>query len=386
MSLRPFPFQVEILDKLAAERAIHGRRRNLVVAATGTGKTVIAAFDYARQCAATGVTPRLLFLAHRKELLEQARRTFQHVLQDAAFGELFAGGVEPRRYDHVFGSIQSAAASRLIERLGAGHFRHVIVDECHHVPARSYQAVMSALQPELLVGLTATPERSDGKSLLPDFDGHIAAELRLWHALDGQLLVPFEYYGIADGVYLRRVRWSRVGYDAGALGERYTGNDARSDLIRHQLARRVGDVRAVRALGFCVSVAHAEYSASCCSSRWTSQARSSLRPRVIVTMRSARSCFTGRPRPRRACRGHPAAATSTARRTGGRSFCSCGRIRRQRLRSSVRFATRAMPEIGRSRLPGVSRRRWPRRSTRPTRRSEPERVRAHRITCVLVCP
>lgn len=119
-----------------------------------------------------------------------------------------------------------------------------------------------ALQPDLLVGLTATPERSDGKSLLPDFDGHIAAELRLWHALDGQLLVPFEYYGLADGVDLRRVRWSRTGYEAGALGELYTGNDARADLIRHQLASRVSDVRSVRALGFCVSVEHVEYMAA----------------------------------------------------------------------------------------------------------------------------
>jgi superfamily II DNA or RNA helicase len=88
---------------------------------------------------------------------------------------------------------------------------------CHHVPAASYQAVVPWLRPELFVGLTATPERSDGKSLLPDFDNHIAAELRLWHALDGQLLLPFEYYGVSDGVDLRKVRWSRTGYDAGGL-------------------------------------------------------------------------------------------------------------------------------------------------------------------------
>ncbi|MCW5808187.1 MAG: DUF3427 domain-containing protein [Deltaproteobacteria bacterium] len=262
VALRPFPFQVEILDRLAAERTLHGRRRNLLVAATGTGKTVIAALDYARQCEATGVPPRLLFLAHRRELLDQARRTFRHVLQDGSFGELFAGGAEPQRFEHVFATIQSAASSGFVERLGATHFRHVIVDECHHVPASSYQAVVPALRPHLLVGLTATPERADGKSLLPDFDGHVAAELRLWHALDDQLLVPFEYYGLADGVDLRRVRWSRSGYDAGALGELYTGNEARADLIRHQLARRVSDVRAVRALGFCVSVEHAEYMAA----------------------------------------------------------------------------------------------------------------------------
>ncbi len=262
VTLRPFPFQAQILDKLAAERAVLGRRRNLVVAATGTGKTVIAAFDYQRQMGTSGVPPRLLFVAHREELLDQARRTFRYVLQDAAFGELLVGGREPQRYEHVFASIQSLASKKdLLDRLGPAHFRHVVVDECHHVPAASYRAIIPHLTPDVLVGLTATPERTDGKPLLPDFDGHIAAELRLWHALDDQLLVPFEYYGIADGTDLRRLRWSRTGYDAGSLGELYTGDDARADLVRHQLARRVNDVRAIRALGFCVSVAHAEFMA-----------------------------------------------------------------------------------------------------------------------------
>lgn len=261
VTLQPFPYQVEILDRLEAERAVHGRRRNLVVAATGTGKTVIAAFDYQRQVMRAGVAPRLLFLAHREELLEQARRTFRYVLQDASFGELLTGGHTPSRWEHVFATIQSAASRDLAAMLGPAHFRHVVLDECHHAPASSYQAVMTSLTPDLLVGLTATPERSDNRSLLPDFDGHVAAELRLWHALDDQLLVPFEYYGIADGTDLRRVRWSRAGYDAGALGDLYTGNDARATLIRAQLARRVSDVRKVRALGFCVSVAHAEFMA-----------------------------------------------------------------------------------------------------------------------------
>jgi superfamily II DNA or RNA helicase/HKD family nuclease len=262
VTLRALPFQEVILDKLAAERAVHGRRRNLVVAATGTGKTVIAALDFVRQVAATGVAPRLLFLAHRYELLDQARKTFRHALQDPSFGELLIGDRAPEKWDHVFASIQSAASSGLLDRLGPDYFRHVIVDECHHVPAASYQAIVPHLRPALLVGLTATPERSDGKSLLPDFEGHIAAELRLWHALDDQLLVPFEYYGISDDVDLRKVRWSRTGYDAGALGDLYTGDTARADLIRHQLAKRVADPRKLRALAFCVSIAHAEFMAA----------------------------------------------------------------------------------------------------------------------------
>jgi hypothetical protein len=147
--------------------------------------------------------------------------------------------------------------------------RFVVVDECHHAPADSYQKVMARLRPEILLGLTATPERADGKSLLPDFDGRIAAELRLWHALDRQLLVPFEYYGIADaaGTELDDVRWSRSGYQNGDLSNLYTGNEVRVDLIVAQLRRRVVDPTKIRALAFCVSVEHAEFMAKALTAR-----------------------------------------------------------------------------------------------------------------------
>jgi superfamily II DNA or RNA helicase/HKD family nuclease len=267
-TLQPFPFQLEILDRLAAERTLHGRHRNLVVAATGTGKTVIAAFDYLRACERASTRPRLLFLAHRREILEQALATFRQVLRDGAFGELYVDGQVPEQWEYVFATIQSAASS-LGDRVTADHFRFVVVDECHHAPADSYQKVMRLLRPEILLGLTATPERADGKSLLPDFDGRIAAELRLWHALDRQLLAPFEYYGLADaaGTDLAKVRWSRQGYQKDELSTLYTGNEARVDLIVEQLRRRVVDPRAIRALAFCVSVEHAEFMARALTAR-----------------------------------------------------------------------------------------------------------------------
>jgi superfamily II DNA or RNA helicase len=261
-TLRPYPFQQEILERLEAERLLHGRRRNLVVAATGTGKTVIAAFDYQRQ--AQGVLrPRLLFLAHREELLRQARDTFRHVLRDEAFGELLAGGRDPVGYDHLFATVQSFNARGLLERFGADHWEYVVVDECHHLPAASYQSFIEQIKPRLLLGLTATPERSDDRSLLPDFDGHVAAELRLWHALERQLLVPFEYYGVHDGVDLSSARWNRGAYAADDLDKLYTGNDRRAEMVAEQLRKRVGNdgLRSLRALGFCVSVAHAEFMA-----------------------------------------------------------------------------------------------------------------------------
>lgn len=266
-SLRPFPFQEEILDRLATERSVHGRHRNLVVAATGTGKTVVAAFDYARQVDAAQVLPRLLFLAHRREILDQALVTFRHALHDGAFGELLTGTDEPTRWDHIFATIQSAASRDLLGRFGPEHFQFVVLDECHHAPADSYRALIPHLKPRILLGLTATPERADGKSLLPDFDGHIAAELRIWHALERQLLVPFEYYGVSDNTDLTRVRWTRNGYDEGALDDVYTGNDARADLIVKQLQRRVANLGTVRAIAFCVSVAHAEFMASAFKAR-----------------------------------------------------------------------------------------------------------------------
>jgi superfamily II DNA or RNA helicase/HKD family nuclease len=262
-TIRPYPFQLEILERIEAERSLHGRRRNLVVAATGTGKTVIAAFDYQRQVSQSPLRPRLLFLAHREELLRQARDTFRHVLRDESFGELLAGGRDPAGFDHLFTTVQSFNARGLLERFGADYWDYVVVDECHHVPAPSYQAFIERIRPRLLLGLTATPERSDGRSLLPDFDGHIAAELRLWHALERQLLAPFEYYGLHDGVDLRAARWSRGTYALEDLDRLYTGNDRRAEMVADQLRRRVGSdgLGRMRTLGFCVTVAHADFMA-----------------------------------------------------------------------------------------------------------------------------
>lgn len=253
-------FQREILDKLVAERELHGHKRNLVVAATGTGKTVIAAFDYVGLCERTGSRPRMLFVAHRREILEQARATFRRALCDGSFGEMWGDGDTPERFEHVFASVQTAARS-LAQLLAADHFRYVVIDECHHLPAESYQRMMRYLNPDILLGITATPERSDGRSLLPDFGDRVAAELRLWHALEKQLLVPFEYYGLSDGVDLSRVKWSRSGYGAVDLEQVYTGNEARVDLIVAQLTARVGQLDRMRALAFCVSVEHTQFMA-----------------------------------------------------------------------------------------------------------------------------
>jgi superfamily II DNA or RNA helicase/HKD family nuclease len=259
LEVRPFPYQQEMLDMLDVERVVHDRHRNLVVAATGTGKTVVAALDYRRLVEqANGQRPRLLFVAHRKEILEQSRRTYQEVLGDASFGELYVGGVRPESWEHVFASVQSLTSSG-VTNIPADAFDVVVIDEFHHAEARTYQRILDHLKPQELLGLTATPERADGVDVRSFFDGRTAAELRLWDALGADLLCPFHYFAIADGTDLRNVAWRRGRYDEAELENVYTGNDARSRIVLGQVRDKVSDLSSMRALGFCVSVAHAEY-------------------------------------------------------------------------------------------------------------------------------
>ncbi|MGN6330723.1 MAG: DUF3427 domain-containing protein [Motilibacteraceae bacterium] len=260
LEVRPLPHQVSILEALDAERQVHGRHRNLVVAATGTGKTVVAALDYKRLVGQNGGDLSLLFVAHRREILEQSQRTYREVLADGAFGESYVGGARPDRWRHVFASVQSLA-SYGVDQLPADHFDIVVVDEFHHAEASTYRKLLEHLAPRELLGLTATPERSDGVDVRSFFEGRTAYELRLWDALDADLLVPFHYFGVADDVDLSGVEWKRGAYDVAGLDRLYTGNDARAAKVIRELRDKVTDVSQMRALGFCVSVAHAGYMA-----------------------------------------------------------------------------------------------------------------------------
>jgi superfamily II DNA or RNA helicase/HKD family nuclease len=257
--LRPFPHQEEILERLKVERERHGRWRNLVVAATGTGKTMVAAFDY-RRLRAERPGARLLFVAHRQEILQQSLSTFRAVMRDGGFGELLVAGQRPTVGQHVFASIQSLSRQDL-GAIDPAHYDVVIVDEFHHAEAATYRRLLAHVRPWVLLGLTATPERADGADVTHWFGGRIAAELRLWDALEQGLLCPFQYFGIADDVDLRHVRWQRGGYDLAALSRLYTGDDARVAKVLQALRDIVGDPRKMRALGFCVSIEHARYMA-----------------------------------------------------------------------------------------------------------------------------
>ena len=238
LEVRPFPYQQEMLDMIEAERIVHDRHRNLVVAATGTGKTVVAALDYRRLAErADGTRPRLLFVAHRKEILEQSLRTYREVLADANFGELYVGGSRPEAWQHVFASVQSLT-SYGVTNIPADAFDVVVIDEFHHAEARTYRRILDHLRPAELLGLTATPERADGIDVRSFFDGRTAAELRLWDALGADLLCPFHYFAVADGTDLRAITWSRGRYDDAELDGVFTGNDARSRIVLNQLRTR----------------------------------------------------------------------------------------------------------------------------------------------------
>ncbi len=250
-----------MLEKLAAERSVHERHRNLVVAATGTGKTVVAALDYRSMCDPNSARrPSLLFVAHRQEILEQSLRTYREVLAASDFGELYVGGTRPERWQHVFASVQSLT-SYGVENIPPDTYDVIVIDEFHHAQAATYRRILRHLEPKELLGLTATPERADGADIRDYFEGRTAAELRLWDALGADLLCPFHYFTVADGTDLRQVAWSRGRYDEEELSNVYTGNDRRAAIVLQQLRDKVLDPGSMRALGFCVSVDHARFMA-----------------------------------------------------------------------------------------------------------------------------
>ncbi len=263
--LRPFGFQQAILEDIAAERSA-GKHKHLVIAATGTGKTMIAAFDYKKFCADKGGRPRLLFVAHREEILKQARSAFRQVLRDGSFGELVMAGSQPNQNNHLFCTVQSWN-SRNFDEFAKDYFDYVVLDEAHHASAVSYQKLIDHISPQTLLGLTATPERTDGKDIRDDFGGSFTHEIRLPEAIERALLSPFHYFGIPDldNLDFSSLSWRAGGYDITQLKNQLDENVERARWVMDQTTRYVADMRQVRGLGFCVSVAHAGFMANYCT-------------------------------------------------------------------------------------------------------------------------
>lgn len=260
--IQPYFYQKEMLENLRAEREVFGRNKNLLVAATGVGKTVISAFDYRKFTEKHDRKARLLFVAHREEILKQSRDTFRAILKDFNFGDMLVGDQNPTTLDHLFVSIHSFNSKKIYEHVSNDFYDFIIVDEFHHAAAQSYQKLLSYFDPKILLGLTATPERMDGQDITKYFDGKIASEMRLTEAINRKLLSPFQYFCVSDTVDLSTLKWSRKGYEISELEHVYTNNTRRSQQIIRSLNQYVTDVSEVKGLGFCVGVEHAEYMAT----------------------------------------------------------------------------------------------------------------------------
>lgn len=258
--VKPYAHQEVILEKLQVERRLHDRYRNLVVAATGTGKTLISAFDFADFYKANPEA-NFLFIAHREEILKQAQAAYRGVLRNNYFGELLVGNHKPNGYRHLFASIQSLNNQLGSLSLSSDFFDYIVIDEVHHVAANSYRPLLNYFKPQILLGLTATPERHDGTDILDDFCGAIAAEIRLPEAINQRHLTPFQYFAIDDETDLSTLSWKQGRYDIAELTKVYTHNDQRVLRILQSLDELVTDISQMRALAFCVSQDHASFMA-----------------------------------------------------------------------------------------------------------------------------
>jgi superfamily II DNA or RNA helicase len=247
--LEPRPAQVIALQELDRLRA-GGERRALVIAATGLGKTYLAAFD-------SLPFARVLFVAHREELLRQACDAFRSVRPEDSAGMVVGGHYEVDRH-LVFATVQSLA--RVIDRdpRELEGFNYVIIDEFHHAAAPSYIALLEALKPQFLLGLTATPYRSDNRDLYALCDGNVAYEIGLFAAIGLGWLTPFHYFGVVDVVQYddQLLNAARSGYNAGRLTAVFNTERRAALAVKH-----FRDHESTAAIGFCVSIEHAKYMA-----------------------------------------------------------------------------------------------------------------------------
>lgn len=264
--------QMKVLEKLQYEREKRNNYKNLIIAATGTGKTAISAFDY-KDFNQTfkkenGREARLLFIVHREKILKQARSTYRSVMVDGNFGEIWTGNIKPSdgsNLDHLFITVQTLNNHMdELSSFGANYYDYIVLDEVHHSQADSYRKLFSAFRPKILIGLTATPERMDGKAITPDFNDRFSAEIRLQEALNQQLLSPFAYFCVTDDtVDLSLLSCSADGkYDEKQLEGAYVGNLERFGKIQDAINRYLTDPYDCKAVCFCCSIAHAEWMAA----------------------------------------------------------------------------------------------------------------------------
>ena len=243
----PHGIQVEALAALEKTRAAENRA-GLVVLATGLGKTWLSAFDSAG-------FGRVLFVAHREEILRQARATFRRIRPEARLG-LYTGTEKQPDADVLFASVQTLGRARHLERFAEDAFEYIIVDEFQHAAAATYRRLIDHFEPIFLLGLTATPDRTDGADLLALCGENLVYRCDLIDGVNQELLSPFKYFGIADEVDFTNIPWRSGRFDPEAL-ENAVSTERRAQNAYRQWQQHGGS----RTLGFCVSMRHADYMA-----------------------------------------------------------------------------------------------------------------------------
>lgn len=247
MLLQPRGAQIEALYALEESRR-EGATKGLIYAATGIGKTYLAAFDSLKY-------ERVLFVAHREEILKQAASSFKNVRNSEDYG-FFDGKAKDTDKSVIFASVATLGRLEYLNEkyFPVDYFNYVIIDECHHMVTKQYKAIVDYFKPQFLLGLTATPERMDGKNIYEICDYNVPYQISLKEAINKGLLVPFHYYGIYDETDYSGLRIVKGHYEEQELNQAYIGNVRRYDLI-YKYYRKY---RSSRAIGFCCSRQHAE--------------------------------------------------------------------------------------------------------------------------------
>lgn len=252
----PKPHEVQ-LEALASLRECRdqGRTRALVVLATGLGKTWLAAFDYGQLRDELGARPRLLFVAHRRELLRQAATTYRRLLRTLDPGASvgwFLDDSNDLGADLVFASVAKLARREHLEKLLVASFDYVVIDEVHHAAAESYRRILGAISPRFLLGLTATPERTDSADIMGLFDDFTAYQADIARGVSLGRLTPFHYFGVKDDIDYAQIPWRNRRFDPEALAAA-----AQTETRMETLWRAWQAHPGRRSLVFCCGIAHA---------------------------------------------------------------------------------------------------------------------------------
>ncbi|NLW12160.1 MAG: DEAD/DEAH box helicase, partial [Clostridiaceae bacterium] len=245
---RPNDAQTEALIELKRTRAA-GNDKAIVVAATGVGKTMLAALD-------SRDYESVLFIAHREEILEQSINAFTRIRGSAELGRLYSGNRDTDK-SVIFASVQTLTREQTLRRFLPDYFKYIIIDEFHHASAASYQRIIDYFRPDFLLGLTATPHRMDKKNIFEICDFNLVYDADLFSAINRGWLCPFKYFGIYDyTVNYNNITWINGKYLDKEL-ESALSIGRRAELIyKHYMAHKRG-----KTLAFCSSISHADFMA-----------------------------------------------------------------------------------------------------------------------------